>query len=169
MIEVTFRADGAPTAIRKMKQEVPNFTVGAGTVLTVEQAEEAIEAGAEFIVSPGLDPAIVECCERKGVPVVPGCATASDCQAAYNMGLRIVKFFPGKYRGRLPRFARCIRRSQSSSLFRREALLWIIWKNSAHARLYLHAGGRSFCRRSLSAATIGQRSREEADKPLSLC
>ena len=102
LIEVTFRADGAPTAIRKMKQEVPNFTVGAGTVLTVEQAEEAIEAGAEFIVSPGLDPAIVECCERKGVPVVPGCATASDCQAAYNMGLRIVKFFPANIVGGLP-------------------------------------------------------------------
>ena len=78
LIEVTFRANGVATAIRKIKQEVSNFTVGAGTVLTIEQAEEAIEAGAEFIVSPGLDSSVVEYCNHRRIPIVPGCATASD-------------------------------------------------------------------------------------------
>ena len=84
LIEVTFRANGVATAIRKIKQE------------------EAIEAGAEFIVSPGLDPSVVEYCNHRRIPIVPGCATASDCQAAYNMGLQIVKFFPANIAGGLP-------------------------------------------------------------------
>ena len=123
LIEVTFRANGVATAIRKIKQEVSNFTVGAGTVLTIEQAEEAIEAGAEFIVSPGLDPSVVEYCNHRRIPIVPGCATASDCQAAYNMGLQIVKFFPANIAGGLPALrALHTRHSKSSNLFLLEAL-----------------------------------------------
>ena len=76
--EVTFRAAGAANAIRLMAETCPEMLVGAGTVLTTAQVDEALAAGAKFIVTPGLDPEIVRYCQEKGVAVFPGCTTATD-------------------------------------------------------------------------------------------
>lgn len=97
--EVTFRHKGAETVIKSMKEEFPDMFVGAGTVLTKEQANLAIEAGAEFIVSPGLDEDIVKYCLDKNICVIPGVSTASDVAKAYSLGLKTVKFFPAEAAG----------------------------------------------------------------------
>lgn len=94
--EVTFRADGAGEVIRRMVEAEPDLLIGAGTVLTTAQVDEAIAAGARFIVTPGLDPAIVRYAQEKGMPIMPGCATPSDLAAAYALGLRTVKIFPAE-------------------------------------------------------------------------
>ena len=99
--EVTFRADGADEAIRRMKQAVPEMLVGAGTVLTTQQVDQALAAGAEFIVTPGLDPELVTYCQRKGIAVYPGCTTATDYHTAYRLGLKVLKFFPAEQSGGL--------------------------------------------------------------------
>lgn len=99
--EVTFRAAGADTAIRLMKEACPEMTVGAGTVTTTEQIDLALEAGGEFIVSPGLDPELVVYCQEKGVPVYPGCTTATEYHAALKLGLEVIKFFPAEQSGGL--------------------------------------------------------------------
>lgn len=99
--EVTFRAAGADEAIRLMKQACPDMLVGAGTVLAIEQVDKAIEAGAEFIVSPGFDVEIVKYCKEKGIAVYPGCTTPTDYHAAYKQGLEVVKFFPAEQSGGL--------------------------------------------------------------------
>lgn len=100
--EVTFRTAAAADAIRIMSAEYPEMTVGAGTVLTVEQADQAIEAGAQFIVTPGLDPAIVKHCLEKQIPVTPGIVTPSELTQAVSLGLDLVKFFPAEPSGGLP-------------------------------------------------------------------
>lgn len=92
--EVTFRTSCAAEAIEVMVREFPDMAVGAGTVLTVAQADEAMEAGAKFIVSPGFDAAVVRYCVSRGVPVLPGCVTPTEIIAAMNLGLDTVKFFP---------------------------------------------------------------------------
>lgn len=97
--EVTFRTACAADAIREMKRACPDMLVGAGTVLTAEQVDAAIEAGAEFIVSPGLNPDVMEYCLEKGMPVIPGCATPSEVEAAISYGLTTVKFFPAEAAG----------------------------------------------------------------------
>ncbi len=97
--EVTFRVAGADKAIAKMAAEVPELLVGAGTVLTVEQAQAAIDAGAKFIVSPGFDPEVVDYCISKGVVVTPGVATPSEMAQAVKRGLEVVKFFPAEQAG----------------------------------------------------------------------
>ena len=99
--EVTFRAAGAATAIRLMREAQPDMLVGAGTVLTIAQVDEALEAGAQFIVCPGLDPDIVVYCQDKGVPVYPGCTTPTDYHTAYKLGLEVLKFFPAEQSGGL--------------------------------------------------------------------
>lgn len=99
--EVTFRAAGAATAIRLMRENCPEMLVGAGTVLSNEQADEAIEAGAQFIVTPGLDIDIVKYCQSKGIPIFPGCTTPTDYHAAYKLGLSVLKFFPAESSGGL--------------------------------------------------------------------
>ncbi|MBQ4556984.1 MAG: bifunctional 4-hydroxy-2-oxoglutarate aldolase/2-dehydro-3-deoxy-phosphogluconate aldolase [Clostridia bacterium] len=99
--EVTFRAAGADTAIRIMKKTCPEMIVGAGTVLTTEQVDKALEAGAEFIVSPGFDAEIVAYCKEKKVPIYPGCTTPTDYHAAFKFGLEVVKFFPAEQSGGL--------------------------------------------------------------------
>lgn len=99
--EVTFRTDAAAESIRKMKEAFPDMTVGAGTVLTTGQVDEAVEAGAEFIVSPGLNPRTVTYCQEKGIPVFPGTATASEIEKALELGLSVVKFFPAEVNGGL--------------------------------------------------------------------
>ena len=97
--EVTFRREGAELVIKAMKEKYPDMLVGAGTVLKKEQVEMAIEAGAEFIVSPGLDEDIVKFCIEKGICVIPGVSTASDVAKAYSLGLNVVKFFPAEAAG----------------------------------------------------------------------
>jgi len=99
--EVTFRAAGADTAIRIMRETCPEMLVGAGTVLTCEQVDKAQAAGAQFVVSPGLDPELVAYCQEKGMPIYPGCTTPTDYHAAYKFGLEVLKFFPAEQSGGL--------------------------------------------------------------------
>ena len=99
--EVTYRAAGAATAIKLMSEAKPDMLVGAGTVLTTEQVDEAVAAGAKFIVTPGLDVEIVKYCQSKGVPVYPGCTTATDYHTAAKLGLEVLKFFPAEQSGGL--------------------------------------------------------------------
>lgn len=99
--EVTFRTKAAKESIRIMSKEYPDMLVGAGTVLTTEQVDRAVEAGAKFIVSPGLNPKIVSYCIEKGIPVTPGCQTPSDIEKALELGLEVVKFFPAEPAGGL--------------------------------------------------------------------
>jgi len=99
--EVTFRAEGAAEAIRIMRNAHPEMLVGAGTVLTTEQADQAIAAGGQFIVTPGLDVEIVRYCQKKGIPVFPGCTTPTDYHTAYRLGLEVLKFFPAEQSGGL--------------------------------------------------------------------
>ncbi|MCL2608729.1 MAG: bifunctional 4-hydroxy-2-oxoglutarate aldolase/2-dehydro-3-deoxy-phosphogluconate aldolase [Treponema sp.] len=99
--EITFRTAEAATAIRRIAAEVPEVLVGAGTVLTVGQVDEAEKAGAKFVVSPGFNRKVVEHCLGRGIPVVPGCASPSDMEAALELGLETVKFFPAEQSGGL--------------------------------------------------------------------
>lgn len=97
--EVTFRTAAAADAIRMIREAFPDMLLGAGTVLTKEQADTAMECGASFIVSPGLNPNIVSHCLELGVDVIPGCATPSDIERALELGLDTVKFFPAEANG----------------------------------------------------------------------
>ena len=92
--EVTFRTAAAEEAIRRIVAEVPDMLVGAGTVLTKEQADRAIAAGSQFIVSPGFNPEITRYVLDKGVVMMPGTATPGEMEQAMSMGLDVVKFFP---------------------------------------------------------------------------
>jgi 2-dehydro-3-deoxyphosphogluconate aldolase / (4S)-4-hydroxy-2-oxoglutarate aldolase len=98
-VELTFRTDQAEEAIRRISKEVPEVLTGAGTVLTTEQVDKAINAGAKYIVSPGLNPKVVSYCIKKGIPVCPGCANPSDIEQALEFGLEVVKFFPAEQAG----------------------------------------------------------------------
>lgn len=99
--EVTFRTDAAEESIRIMKEQFPEMLVGAGTVLTTEQVDRAVAAGASFIVSPGLNPKIVKYCVERNILITPGCANPSDIEQALEYGLEIVKFFPAEPAGGL--------------------------------------------------------------------
>lgn len=99
--EITFRTGCAREAIEAVSRQFPEMFVGAGTVLNTEQADAAIKAGAKFIVSPGFDPSVVRFCQGKGVPVLPGCVTATEVQQAISLGLKIIKFFPAEQAGGL--------------------------------------------------------------------
>lgn len=100
--EVTFRTAAARDAIEAISGAYPDMMLGAGTVLSTQQADSAIEAGAKFIVSPGLNPKVVRHCIEKGIPVTPGCSCPSDVEAAIELGLDVVKFFPAEAAGGLP-------------------------------------------------------------------
>ncbi len=100
--EVTFRTEAAEESIRIMSEKFPEMLVGAGTVLTIAQAQRAKEAGAQFIVSPGFDPEIVAWCQKENIAVLPGTCTPSEVIQAYNMGLNTLKFFPAEQAGGLP-------------------------------------------------------------------
>lgn len=99
--EVTFRAAGAADAIRIMAESHPEMLVGAGTVLTTQQVDQAVAAGATYIVTPGFDPEIVQYCMDKGITIFPGCTTPTDYHAAYKFGLEVLKFFPAEQSGGL--------------------------------------------------------------------
>ena len=99
--EVTFRTEAAKEALKIMKDSFPQMLLGAGTVLTTKQVDEAVDAGAEFIVSPGFDPEIVDYCLEKDILVLPGCSTASDVAQAVKRNLEVVKFFPAEQAGGL--------------------------------------------------------------------
>lgn len=99
--EITFRTEAAEESIRIMVQEYPDMIVGAGTVLTTEQADKAVEAGAKFIVSPGLNPKVVQHCQDKGIPIVPGVTNPGQIEQALELGLDTVKFFPAEASGGL--------------------------------------------------------------------
>ena len=100
--EVTFRTDAAEESIRIMAEEYPDMLIGAGTVLTTDQVDRAIAAGAKFIVSPGLNPRIVKYCVERDILIIPGCSNASDIEQALENGLEVVKFFPAQQAGGLP-------------------------------------------------------------------
>ena len=97
--EVTFRTEAAEESIRIMAAEFPEMLVGAGTVLTKDQVDRAVKAGAKFIVCPGFDPELVDYCLLKKIPVYPGCITPSDVAQAVKRGIKVIKFFPAEQFG----------------------------------------------------------------------
>jgi len=99
--EVTFRTAAAEESIRKMAKAFPEMIIGAGTVLTCEQADRAIDAGAKFIVSPGFNPKVTEYVLKKGVPMTPGICTPTEIEAALQFDLDVLKFFPAEPSGGL--------------------------------------------------------------------
>lgn len=99
--EITFRTAAAEEAIRRVHEALPQVILCAGTVLTCEQVDRAVNAGAAAIVSPGLNPEVVKYCLSKGIPVCPGTANPSDIEVAMSLGLKTVKFFPAEALGGL--------------------------------------------------------------------
>ena len=99
LLEITMRAPRAMDCLRAIKADCPEMLVGAGTILSVPQAEEAAAAGADFIVSPGCSRAVVQRCQELGVPIVPGCVTPTEIEAGLAMGLNVFKFFPSEALG----------------------------------------------------------------------
>jgi len=97
--EITFRTAAGQESIRRVAKECPEVLVGAGTILTLKQCKEAIEAGAKFIVSPGYFDDVVNYCVENNIPVLPGCINPSDLTKAVNAGLKVVKFFPAEQNG----------------------------------------------------------------------
>lgn len=102
LVEVTLRTPAAVAAIRRIRREVPEAQVGAGTVLGPEQAAEAMAAGARFIVSPGMTPRLIEAAETWPVPYLPGAQTASEAMALADLGYAVQKFFPAGPAGGVP-------------------------------------------------------------------
>lgn len=101
LAEVLFRAPGAEEIIRKLKRTLPSLCVGAGTILTREQVDAAAEAGADFIVSPGLNSDVVKYCQDKGIVILPGVCTPGDIERGLSLGLKRFKFFPAEQYGGL--------------------------------------------------------------------
>jgi 2-dehydro-3-deoxyphosphogluconate aldolase/(4S)-4-hydroxy-2-oxoglutarate aldolase len=102
LAEITFRTDAAADAIAELRRAVPDVLVGAGTVLDADTVDRALGAGAEFIVAPGLNRAVVQRCHERDVAVIPGVATPTEIEAALALGLRLVKLFPAEALGGLP-------------------------------------------------------------------
>jgi 2-dehydro-3-deoxyphosphogluconate aldolase/(4S)-4-hydroxy-2-oxoglutarate aldolase len=100
--EIVFRTDRAVECLRAVADEVPEMIAGAGTVLTAEQAQQAIDSGARFVVSPGVNEGVVTTCQQANIPVYPGTYTPSDIQHAMNLDLDVVKFFPASIAGGIP-------------------------------------------------------------------
>lgn len=97
--EVTFRTDAAQESIRLMRDAYPELLIGTGTVLTTQQVDQAISAGADFIVSPGLNPTTVRYCQQRGIAIVPGVNNPSLVEQAMELGLKTLKFFPAEPSG----------------------------------------------------------------------
>jgi len=102
IFEITLRTEAGLSSIEEVAKKFPDALTGAGTVLNESQARQAIDAGSRFIVSPGWDEGVVETASAAGIPVVPGVATASEVQRAYNYGLRLLKLFPAGIAGGIP-------------------------------------------------------------------
>jgi 2-dehydro-3-deoxyphosphogluconate aldolase/(4S)-4-hydroxy-2-oxoglutarate aldolase len=100
--EITFRTAAGAEALRRIAAEKPDMLVGAGTVLTTQQAEEARSAGAKFVVTPGFNPAVVDFCQEHDLPIYPGICTPTELDMALAKGLNTVKFFPAEPMGGLP-------------------------------------------------------------------
>jgi len=98
-IEITFRSAAAEESIRRISQELPEILVGAGTILTMEQAENALRAGAKFLVTPGFNPKIVDFAQTEGIPIFPGVNSPTSIEAALEKGLEVLKFFPAEQSG----------------------------------------------------------------------
>lgn len=101
VVEVALRDPAALEAIANIRKALPNLTLCAGTVLSPEQASKAIEAGADFIVTPGLNPQTVKFCQEKNVPIIPGATTATELELGVSLGLNVFKFFPADVAGGL--------------------------------------------------------------------
>ena len=101
VMEITLRTPAAIEAINAVSEGCPDMMVGAGTVLNIDQCQEALAAGAKFIVSPGLDPETVSYCIEMGVPVIAGCVTPTEIMTAISLGVEVVKFFPANIYGGL--------------------------------------------------------------------
>lgn len=99
--EITFRTPAAEESIRLMAKEYPDMLVGAGTVLNIEQVDRAVNAGAQFIVSPGINPKVVEYCVNNNIPITPGTCNPTNVETAIEYGLEVVKFFPAEAAGGL--------------------------------------------------------------------
>lgn len=100
-MEITFRTEAAADSIKAVAENCPDMIVGAGTVITLEQCQKAVENGAKFIVSPGFDEEVVDWCLVNGITVLPGCVTPTEIMGAMKKGLDIVKFFPANVYGGL--------------------------------------------------------------------
>jgi 2-dehydro-3-deoxyphosphogluconate aldolase / (4S)-4-hydroxy-2-oxoglutarate aldolase len=101
-VEITFRTPAAEEAIGVITKQFPDMLVGGGTVLTIAQARKAIQAGADFIVTPGLDPEVVSFCQQMETPIFPGVMTPTELQQALNLGCTVMKFFPAEAAGGIP-------------------------------------------------------------------
>ena len=101
VMEITFRTAAAAESIRRVAEQCPDMTVGAGTVITPEQCRLAVECGAKFIVAPGYDDEVVAWCVENGIPVTPGCVTPTEIMMAMKRGLKVLKFFPANVYGGL--------------------------------------------------------------------
>lgn len=99
VLEVVLRTEAAMESLGALIKEFPNAKIGAGTVLTPDQAKKVLDMGSDFVVSPGLTPEIVTLCQKANIPVLPGIATPSELQLAWNLGLKAVKFFPAGLAG----------------------------------------------------------------------
>jgi 2-dehydro-3-deoxyphosphogluconate aldolase / (4S)-4-hydroxy-2-oxoglutarate aldolase len=97
--EITFRTEAAEDAIRSIANNLPEILLGAGAVLTTTQAEKAVAAGAQFIVSPGLNPKVVDWCQETKIPIIPGVATPTEIEMALDKGITVLKFFPAEAMG----------------------------------------------------------------------
>ncbi len=101
-VEVTLRTEAAVGALRAMRRSYPDLLLGAGTVLSAGQASDALDAGADFVVSPGLNPAVVDYCQRARATIIPGVCTPTEIEAALGHGLDVLKFFPAEAIGGVP-------------------------------------------------------------------
>lgn len=97
--EITFRTESAEESIRRVDRDVTPALVGAGTVLTVEQVRRAVDAGAQFIVTPGFNPRVVEYCVSRGIAIIPGVNNPTGVEQALEFGLTVLKFFPAEASG----------------------------------------------------------------------
>ena len=94
VMEITFRTAAAADSMKAVSESCPKMTVGAGTVVTLDQCKQALACGAKFIVSPGFDHDLVSWCVKRGVDIIPGCITPTEIMAAMKLGLNVIKFFP---------------------------------------------------------------------------
>ncbi len=99
--EITFRTACAAEAIKYARENYPTMSVGAGTIINAEQCKTALEAGAQFIVSPGLSVSVAEICKENNIPYYPGCVTPTEIMQALELGITTVKFFPANIYGGL--------------------------------------------------------------------